>query len=375
MRLRHLSIRNFRGIREMDWPLSDQKFFCLIGCGDSTKSTILEAIRRIFHPQWNFAFDDADFHGCKADSQIRIEAVITDFPDEFKNLARFGAHLCGWDREESTRTDEPGDGLEDALWVRLAVGDDLEPSWRIVKSAEDEGREFRANDRLRLAVSLIGSYSDRHLTWSKGSILSQLTEAENIASALTGASRAAKAAFETRRAQDLVLFDKAARTVETTAKTLGVRVNQQYRAHLDVDAVNVKLGGLALHEGEMPLRQLGLGSRRMLTSSLQKQALKRPHVTLFDEIEFGLEPHRIARLLKHLKEDASGTYFLATHSPVVLRSRSQSCISSAALMANPTSSARTCPHLRMLCKEKSGRERKRFWPQRLLSARAKPKSG
>lgn len=74
-----------------------------------------------------------------------------------------------------------------------------------------------------------------------------------------------------------------------------------------------------MHEGEMPLRQLGLGSRRMLTSGLQRQALSSPHVTLFDEIEFGLEPHRIARLLKHLKDDASGTYLLATHSPVVLR--------------------------------------------------------
>jgi hypothetical protein len=303
----------------MDWALPDRKFFCLVGRGDSTKSTILEAIRRVFHPQWNFAFADADFNGGKPNSPIKIESIITDFPDEFKNLGRYGTCLCGWNRNESKRTDEPGDGFEDALWVRLSVGDDLEPSWRIVKTGDDEGREFRANDRLKLAVSLIGSYSDRHLTWSKGSILSQLTEAENISSSLANAARDAKAALETRRAQALVHFDKAAQTAETTAKALGIHVAQTYKAHLDVDAVNVRLGGLALHDGDMPLRQLGLGSRRMLTSGLQKQALKCPHLTLFDEIEFGLEPHRIARLIKHLKEDTSGTYFLATHSPVVLR--------------------------------------------------------
>ena len=81
----------------------------------------------------------------------------------------------------------------------------------------------------------------------------------------------------------------------------------------------MRVGGLALHDGEMPLRQLGLGSKRMLTTGLQKQALQAPHITLFDEVEIGLEPHRITRLLKHLKEDQSGQYFLTTHSPVVPR--------------------------------------------------------
>ena len=33
----------------------------------------------------------------------------------------------------------------------------------------------------------------------------------------------------------------------------------------------------------------------------------------------GLEPHRIARLIEHLKTDTTGQYFLTTHSPVVLR--------------------------------------------------------
>ena len=69
----------------------------------------------------------------------------------------------------------------------------------------------------------------------------------------------------------------------------------------------------------MPLRQLGLGSKRMLTTGLQKKTLHAPHVTLFDEVEIGLEPYRIARLIEHLKTDATGQYFLTTHSPVVLR--------------------------------------------------------
>lgn len=36
-------------------------------------------------------------------------------------------------------------------------------------------------------------------------------------------------------------------------------------------------------------------------------------------MEFGLEPHRITRLIKHVRDDKRGQYFLTTHSPIVLR--------------------------------------------------------
>lgn len=319
MRIRHLTVRNFRGIRELDWPVPDRNVMCLIGRGDSTKSTILEVLRRMFHPHWNLSFDDADFYLCNPDNSISIEAVLGDLPDAFRDLEKYGHWLCGWNAEDLVRTDDPGEGLEDALRVRLVVEDDLEPIWSVIKTDGDDGIPFRTNDRAKVAVSLIGAVSDRHLTWSRGSILSQLTETENISSSLAGAARAAKAALETRRAQDLTGFDAVAETAEATARDLGVNVAASYNAHLDTEAINVRLAGLTLHDGNMPLRLLGLGSKRMLTTGLQKQALREPHITLFDEVEVGLEPHRIARLLKHLKDDNTGQYFLTTHSPVVLR--------------------------------------------------------
>lgn len=319
MRIRHLSVRNFRGIRQLDWPVPDSAILCLIGRGDSTKSTILEALRRMFFPQWNLTFDDADFYLCDPTNRITIEVVLGDLPDAFRDLEKYGHALCGWNSTTAKRANDPGEGLEDALRVRLTVADDLEPSWSVIKNDEDEGVSFRAADRAKVAVSLIGSVSDRHLTWSRGSILSQLTDSEDISSSLAGAARAAKAALEARRAEDLTGFDAAAGTAETTARALGVNVSVSYRAHLDTDAINVRMAGLALHDGDMPLRQLGLGSRRMLTTGLQRQALRSPHITLFDEVEAGLEPHRIARLVMHLKQDDRGQYFLTTHSPVVLR--------------------------------------------------------
>jgi hypothetical protein len=319
MRIRHLSIKNFRGIREMEWSLPDNALFCLIGRGDSTKSTVLEALRRAFCPQWNLVFDDADFYQCTPENEIRIEVTVGDIPEEFRDLATYGDRLCGWNAESLCGQSEPGEGMEDALCVCLSVGRDLEPSWRAIGSRDDEGVAFKVTDRARAAVSLIGTVTDRHLTWSRGSLLSYLTGHETISSSLADAGRAAKDALEARRSDQLTRFDEVAGTAEQTARDLGVHVASKYKAQLDSETINVRIGGLALHDGEMPLRQLGLGSKRMLMTGLQKSNLHTPHITLFDEVEIGLEPHRIARLLHHLKQDATGQYFLTTHSPVVLR--------------------------------------------------------
>ena len=319
MRICHISIRNFRGIRELDWNAPDNSIFCFIGRGDSTKSTILEALRRAFHPRWILTFDDADFFQCDPENAIRIDVILVDILDQYRDLESYGHHLSGWNLETETRHDEPGDGLEDALRIRLSVGSDLEPSWRVIRGDDDEGIPFKAVDRAKASVSLIGALSDRHLTWSRGSLLTRLTEANSLSLSLAAAGRAARTALDSDRAQSLSQFDGVAQTAEQAARSLGVNVAEHYRAHLDADKISVHRGGLALHDGEMPLRRLGLGSKRMLATGLQKHVLQAPHITLFDEVEMGLEPHRIARLLEHLKKDTKGQYFLTTHSPVVLR--------------------------------------------------------
>ena len=120
MRICYLSINNFRGVREMVWNLPDKALFCLIGRGDSTKSTILEALRRVFYPQWNLVFDDADFYQCKPENTIRIEAILSGIPEEFRDLENYGHCLSGWDPASLRPHNDPGEGLEDALRVRLA---------------------------------------------------------------------------------------------------------------------------------------------------------------------------------------------------------------------------------------------------------------
>jgi len=319
MKIRKLTIKNFRGIKKLDWDVPVGNIFCFIGKGDSSKSTILDGIRYVFYPQWNLSLNDSDFYQCKTDDPIVVEVTIGDLVEEFCSLHKYGQYLRGWDANSLTISDEPDDHLEKVLTIRLMVKEDLEPKWRVVCDRNPEGVEFNSTDRNKVSVGLIGVYSEKQFSWARGTALAKLTDDQDLTESLVNASRNARSSFDTNRAVVLKNFDEAAQKSQDVAKLLGVPVMDEYKAHLDLNSINIKIGGLALHDGDIPLRQLGLGSRRMLLCGIQKKGLEEGHITLFDEVEFGLEPHRIARLIKHIREDQTGQYFLTSHSPIVLR--------------------------------------------------------
>ena len=104
------------------------------------------------------------------------------------------------------------------------------------------------------------------------------------------------------------------RIVGEAAKELGIDVGDKVRALLDAHAATFTGGTIALHnEQGVPLRGLGIGSTRLLIAGLQQKAAAQSSVLLVDELEHGLEPHRIIRFLGSLgaKEEeplASGLY-------------------------------------------------------------------
>lgn len=319
MKIRKITIRNFRGVKELDWSLPAAEIFCLIGKGDSSKSTILEAIRYTFYPQWNLTLNDTDFYQCQVENAIVIDVTIGDLVEELCSLNKYGNYLRGWDAAGQKLADEPDDHLEKVLTVRLTVERDLEPKWIVVCDRSPDGVPFKQADRNKVSVGLIGAYSERQLSWATGTALANLTETQSLNELLANASRTARTSLDSDRPVTLKNFDAAALRSQEIAKLLGVPVLNSYKAHLDLTSINLKVGGLTLHDGDMPLRQLGLGSRRMLLCGIQTVGLEEGHITLFDEVEFGLEPHRITRLIKHVREDKRGQYFLTTHSPIVLR--------------------------------------------------------
>ena len=320
MRIRHIQISNFRGIKELEWGIPNEKLVCLIGRGDCGKTSILDAIRLALYPSWNPTFSEFDFFDGKTDIPLTITVTLGNLASGVLKLQKYGQHLRGWSAKDSKLHDEPGDGLEEVFSIRLSVDESLEPKWTAYRPQDGEGPPVTAHDRANIGAAYLGTYADRHLTWSKYSALSRITQSSNISSSLMAALRSAKKALASSP-DKLAEFSHAASEVEEIAKKLAVPVstNGAFRPQIDSASVNMQVGGLALHDGDIPLRRLGLGSRRILTLGIQQHGQTSPSISLIDELELGLEPHRVARTVQFLSQEDRGQTLLTTHSPVVLR--------------------------------------------------------
>ena len=78
MRIAKLEISNYRGIRTLDWSPSPG-MNCLIGPGDSTKTTILDAIDLALNPRSNYLGADTDFYNLNFEAPATITVTLVDF--------------------------------------------------------------------------------------------------------------------------------------------------------------------------------------------------------------------------------------------------------------------------------------------------------
>jgi putative ATP-dependent endonuclease of OLD family len=321
-RIRKIEIANFRGIKQLVWCPSPG-INCLIGAGDSGKSTVLDAIDLCLGARRNVQIFDADFFGLDITAPISITLTLGALDDSMSTLESFGAFLRGYHAATGVVEDEPSAGAEVVLCLNLTVASDLEPSWTLISDrASQQGlvKTLAWKDRLALAPTRIGALADYNLAWQRGSVLNRISEERADASAaLVKAARDARGTFGDQAEQQL---GEALGIVATTAQELGVHIGAKARALLDSHSVSFGGGTISLHnEGGIPLRSLGVGSTRLLVAGLQRKAASQASIVLSDELEYGLEPHRIARFLGSLgaKEAAPLQAFLTTHSPVALR--------------------------------------------------------
>jgi putative ATP-dependent endonuclease of the OLD family len=320
--IRVLEIENFRAVKELRW-LPGAGVNCLIGPGDSGKSTILDAIDYCLGARRSVAFTDADFHGLDVDDPIRIAVTLGALDDPLKNIDAYGDFLVGFNAATGVVEPEPGAGLETSLTLQLTVQSDLEPEWSLISPrAQAAGRTRNLNwaDRTRIAPASLGVTGDVHLTWRRGSVLSKLTDGKTDASKeLTRAAREMRNTFDQKELKEL---ETPLAVVAAAASEMGVPVGAAVQALIDAGSVTFTGGTISLHDGDgVPLRALGLGSARLLIAALQRKAAESATTFLIDELEYGLEPHRIIRLLGALgaKEEVPPLQVFATsHSPVVV---------------------------------------------------------
>ncbi|MCK5944290.1 MAG: AAA family ATPase, partial [Planctomycetes bacterium] len=324
MRLRHLRIRNFRGIKTLDWMLA-HPFVCLIGPGDSGKSTIVDAIDLVLTRRWNPAFEDSDFFGGDVSKDLVIEATIGELPRRMLSDALYGLRLRGIGGTPPSIHDEPEDGDDEVVTIRLSVASSLEPRWEVVTDRHADGMMISASERERFGVSRLGDYLERDLSWKRGSALARLTgEQDEHAHFLADADRRARSSIDGGK---LPKMSAAAMRVGELAARFGVAPRDEYRPAVDPGG-SLGAVGLSLHDGSIPVRRSGLGTCRLVSLAMQRSVSGDGGIVLVDEVESGLEPFRLRRLLAELRSPSGGesggvpvkpgTVVMTSHSPVAI---------------------------------------------------------
>jgi AAA domain, putative AbiEii toxin, Type IV TA system len=322
MQVRQLKIAHFRGIEFLNWKPSST-FCCLIGPGDSGKSTILDAVEAALSSRW-FSFTEPDFMACDTTRPIVIEATVGELSKALKSDERLGLYIRGWTAAGDLR-DEPQDDDEPVLTVRLTVEASMEPSWELVCDRVDDPRTLSNRDRAQFGLVRLAGEDAKHLAWGQGSVLSRLTGDAHEAS--TRLAKAYSSARENAKLEEIDSLANAAAKAELFAKGFGAYVEGSYEPGLELGRSGLSAGSIALHDDGIPLRLAGLGTRRLATLAIQKSAISEGAIVLVDEIEHGLEPHRIIGAISHLKADQSkatkekkpvGHVLMTTHSDVAL---------------------------------------------------------
>jgi putative ATP-dependent endonuclease of OLD family len=302
------------------------QFIGLIGPGDSCKTTILTALDYALSPRTALAFDDSDFFGQDVDQDIVIQVTLSDWDEgvpDVKQLfqeSKFAQYKCGL-----TTTGPVAEPLPDgtaALSVSLRVDKSLEPKWFVVKGRDEVGDEDRkpiyATDRAVLGLSCLEMASDAHFAWGRNTLLTRLSADNkgNLNAVLAALSREMRLT-DISGHPSIAECQSIADTIKTEAQGAGVSLTA-LSPRIDVQRQSMTGGAMSLHDGNIPLRGKGAGTKRLVATAMQMKLHGGKNISVIDEIEVGLEPHRIRGLLFKLKKSRQQV-FATTHSPVVLR--------------------------------------------------------
>lgn len=317
-----LKISNYKGIQKFEQAFGMTDFVCLIGRGDSGKTTILEAISLVLSPSWNLTFYDTDFFNGDITKSIEIEASLYDLHPKLLQDNTFGRYkrFLNTNGEIIDNVlDEKLDNKYDILTIKLVVDKNLEPKWYVVNKRETQTSiEIRTNDRSSLNVFLISDYLDRHFSWNKGNPLYSLLKEEDISSGKTNviidAFRGVKEKIDPT---SFMYLDGIVKKIQSAASGLGVDITNTTTT-IDFKDISFKDGRICLHEDKVPFRQKGKGSKRLISIAIQTELANSGGILLIDEIEQGLEPDRAQHLAKTLKNQNNGQVFITTHSRDVL---------------------------------------------------------
>lgn len=318
--LHHLSVKHFRGLEDFEQIFS-KGITCIIGRGDSGKSTILDAISYVFCTSWSLHLNDSDFTGCDTSSPIIIEGTVVDVPPEL--VEKFGKHIRGVGKDGRLIDDmESAEAInaQSALTIQLKVGKDLEPAWSVVSYHGEEPSIIKATDRGKLNVFAVSDYTDRHFSLNKGNPLYSLYKQLSDGAISDDENKVLDVVREAKTAFDASINDKfnaVINKLKEEASSLGITLNDM-KAMLDHKDIAISENKVSIHENGVPFRLKGKGSKRLLSLAIQLSLTNPSGVILIDEIEQGLEPDRAQHLVSVLSRLSDKQVIITTHSSNVI---------------------------------------------------------
>lgn len=315
-----LSISNFRGIKNFNETFGFKNFICVIGRGDSGKTTVLDAINLVLSPNWNVVFNDNDFHNHNIDLPIEITATLYDLPELIIKEDKFGLYLRGLDKNSGAINDLIGKNDIPSITIKLIVDRSLEPSWYVINNRDQEDIEIKSSDRAKLNVFYVSDYIERHFNLGKGSPLYTLLKSKNYT--INGSELLLETIRHTKKSIDNAAFlelDPLLAGVKRNADKFGMTLSN-LKPTIDLKDVFLKEGNLTLHDDPIPIRLKGKGSKRLLSIAIQLELFQNTQggILLIDEIEQGLETDRCQNLTRILKSNSKNQVFITTHSRDVI---------------------------------------------------------
>jgi putative ATP-dependent endonuclease of OLD family len=317
MQIRQIRIRRYRGIEDFSWkPRAGVN--CLIGPGDSFKSTVLAAISLLLAPYPLGPCSEFDFHRRRLADGFEIEAYIGGLDLAALGMDQRQPPLFGWHNDHPVPL--PEGAAEPVLRCRVRGTPDLELVYELPIEGMDQPPPFTSALRRKLMLARLageeraardlrlgaGSLLDRHLKTSdmRGSVHAAIANA-TADMAIPQASQDALAAIQHTFAIAGLPTDLGLGLVPTQGNAL--------------------VGMVALVSGPtvteaVPITHSGSGTRQLALISLSLALVGGAPILVIDEPERGLEPYRQRALAKQLSELAGrdGQIFLSTHSPVIL---------------------------------------------------------
>ena len=319
--IRKLLVRRFRGIEKLDWR-PEPGMNVILGGGDVGKTTVLDAIALLLSPSNASVVSEADYWRCDTTQDFEIEAVA-QFPESFEiSTQRRFNWPWAWNGENAVVPAANADGADDmaapsdpVYRIRVRGTSELELVWEIVQP-DDEVSHFSVALRRKIGLVRLSAdeRNDRDLRLVYGSALDRLLGDAALRSRI--GTQVSKVDIQES------LNGEGKSAIETLDKRLlGAALPGALKLGLTTSqgiSIGALIGLLASKDGvSLPLSSWGAGTRRMAALEIASSAEKNVCVVIVDEIERGLEPYRLRKLMNNLSS-ATHQSFVTTHSPVAI---------------------------------------------------------